>query len=131
MANKITNTLVANITSQEDSTQNVIINRGTGNPNFDSVFAQMTEYKVLASGPNLIGLPTSPCFQLYIRNNDAVLLVTPVVTPVGGTAATLPQLYPGDQLIIWQANTGANAGYNALSLNASGAGCLVEYFIGG
>jgi len=130
MANKITNTLIANITAQEDSSQNVIVNRGTGNPNFDSVLAQMTEYFVLANGANVIPLPSATCFQLYVKNNDAALLVTPSITPKGGVAAILPQLYPGDQLIIWQSNAGANAGFTALTLTASAANCLVEYFIG-
>ena len=130
MANKITNTLVANITAQEDSSQNVIINRGTGNPNFDSILAQMTEYYVLVNGANVIPLPAATCFQLYIKNNDAALLITPTITPKGGVAAILPQLYPGDQIFIWQNNTGANAGFTALSLNASAGGALVEFFIG-
>jgi len=130
MANKITNTLVANITSQEDSSQNVIVNRGTGNPNFDSVLAQMTEYYVLANGANVIPLPAATCFQLYIRNNDAALLITPSITPKGGVAAIYPQLYPGDQMFIWQSNTGANAGFTALTLTASAANTLVEFFIG-
>lgn len=130
MANKITNTLVANITAQEDSTQNVIVNRGTGNPNFDSVLAQMTEYYVLANGANVIPLPTVTCFQLYIRNNDPALLITPTVTPKGGVAAIYPQLYPGDQMFIWQSNVGANAGFTALTLTASGANALVEFFLG-
>ena len=130
MANKITNTLIANITSQEDSTQNVIVNRGTGNPNFDSILAQMTEYFVLAAGANVIPLPAATCYQLYIRNNDPALLITPTITPKGGIAAILPQLYPGDQMFIWQSNGGANAGFTALSLTPSAANALVEFFIG-
>jgi hypothetical protein len=131
MANKITNTLVANITAQEDSTQNIPINRGTGNPSFDSVFAQMTEYVVLASGDNVIPLPAATCYQLYVRNNDPALIITIKMTAKGGALTTREQLYPGDQFILWQANTGANAGYTALTLNASAANALVEYFIGG
>lgn len=131
MANKITNTLIANITAQEDSTQNIPINRSTGNPAFDSVFAQMTEYAVLANGANVIPLPQATCYQLYVKNNDPALLITVVFTPKGGASATTIQLYPGDQMIIWQSNAGANAGFTALTLTASGANALVEYFIGG
>ena len=130
MANKVTNTLIANITAQEDSTQNVVVNRGTGNPSFDSLLAQMTEYFVLAAGANVIPLPSATCYQLYIRNNDGALLITPTITPKGGIAAIYPQLYPGDQMFIWQSNAGGNAGFTALSLNASGAGALCEFFIG-
>jgi hypothetical protein len=130
-ANKITNTLIANITAQEDSSQNIVINRGTGNPNFDSVVAQMTEYYILANGNNDIALPATTCYQLYVRNNDPALIITPKITPKGGVVEmSFTQLYPGDQLIIWQANNGVNAGFTAFSLVASGAGALVEFFIG-
>jgi len=131
MANKITNTLIANITAQEDSTQNIPINRGTGNPSFDSIFAQMTEYVVLANGANIITLPQATCYQLYVRNNDPMLIITPTITPNAGTAAILTKLYPGEQLIIWSANTNSAGGFTAFTLTASGAGALAEYFIGG
>lgn len=130
MANKITNTLVANITAQDDSTQNISINRSNQNASFDSILAQMTEYFVLANGDNVIPLPSTICFQLYIKNNDAALIITPKITPKGGALTTREQLYPGDQLFLWQVNTGANAGFTALTLNASGAGAIVEFFIG-
>lgn len=130
MANKITNTLVANITAQDDSTQNISINRGNQNPSFDSVLAQMSEYVVLANGANVIPLPTAICFQLYVKNNDPALIITPTITPNGGVAAIYPKLYPGEQLIIWCSNANAAGGFTALTLGASGAGALVEYFIG-
>lgn len=130
MANKITNTLVANITAQDDSTQNISINRSNQNASFDSVLAQMTEYFILGIGDNVIPLPAAICFQLYIKNNDAALIITPKITPKGGALAAREQLYPGDQMFIWQVNTGANAGFTALTLNSSGAGALVEFFIG-
>lgn len=130
MANKVTNTLVANITAQDDSTQVIGINRSNGNPAFDSVVAQMTEYLVLANGDNPITLPSATCYQLYIKNNDPALIITPKITPKGGAVQAREQLYPGDMMFIWQANTGANAGFTALTLNASGAGALVEFFIG-
>lgn len=130
MANKITNTLVANITAQDDSTQNISINRGNQNPSFDSILAQLTEYAVLANGANVIPLPAATCFQLYVKNNDAALIITPTITPNAGVAAILTKLYPGEQLIIWSSNANATGGFTALTLTASGAGCLAEYFIG-
>lgn len=130
MANKITNTLIANITAQEDSSQNVIVNRSTGNPAFDSVVAEYQGYFQLANGANAIALPAATCYQLYIRNLDPALIITPTITPKGGAPTVREQLYPGDQMIIWQVNTGANAGFTAVNLSASGASCLVEFFIG-
>lgn len=124
MAN-VTNTLVANITATEDTTQNVIVNRTVPNMIFDSNTAQGVIYAILANGANAITLPAARCFQLYIRNNDPANTITPTLS----TGAT-PILFPGDCLIIWQKNTNVTAGFTTLSLSASGANTLVEYFIG-
>jgi|SRR5579859_1264522 len=129
---KITNTLVANITATEDSTSSVIINRSTGNPSFDSSIAQMTEYLALAGLLNVI-LPISPTCQVYIKNNDAAKSVQVNWTQNTGAPVNVIQLNPGDQIILWLNPAGAPApiGITTLSLTPSGAGALVEYFIGG
>lgn len=126
----ITNTLIANITATEDTTQNVIVNRTVPNLNFDSNTAEGVIYGILANGANAITLPAAKCFQLYIRNNDPANTITPTITPTGGAPAALPILFPGDAMFIWQSNTSSAAGFTALSLSANAANTLVEYFIG-
>ena len=128
MAN-ITNTLIANITATEDSTQNVIINRSTGNPQFDSTLALMQEYISLAAMVNVV-LPGTPVVQVYIRNIDSAKNVTVAWTPNGGASNNVILLYPGDQIILWQKPGGTNAGITGLTLTPSAAGCLVEFFLG-
>lgn len=127
----VTNTLIANITATEDSTQNVPINRGTGNPAFDSSVAEGILYIALGAGANVIGLPISPTCQVYIRNNDPAKSVIVNWTPNGGAAGNITTLLPGDQIILWQKPGGANAGITTLTLTPSAAGALVEYFLGG
>jgi len=132
MANKVTNTLIANITSTEDSTGNVPINRGTGNPAFDSSVAEGVLYVALAGGANVIALPFSPCTQLYIRNNDGTKPIQVNWTQNGGAAVNVIVLNPGDQIIFWSNPAGATTpGITALSMTPSAAGALVEYFLGG
>lgn len=126
MAN-ITNTAIINITATEDTTQNVIINRSVPNLNFDSNLASGVIYASLLNGANAIALPAATCYQLYVRNNDPALFVT-VSTNVG----VIAQLKPGEVCLLWQKATGTpGVGFTTVGLNASGAGCLVEYFIGG
>ena len=130
---KMTNLLVANITSTEDSTSAVVVNRSTGNPAFDSSVSQMTEYFILAGGANVIPLPISPACQIYIKNNDAAKSIQVTWTQNGGGSVSIIQLNPGDQISFWTSPTGAPApiGITALSLTPSVAGALVEFFIGG
>lgn len=130
MAN-ITNTLIANVTATEDSTQNVTINRTLSNLNFDSSVAAIDQYPSLPSGDNIIGLPIPTVFQLMVVNKDPALIITPKITPKGGVLAICTQLYPGDVMIIWQKPGSANGGITGLTLNASGAGALYEVFFGG
>jgi hypothetical protein len=128
---KITNTLIANVTAQEDSTQNVIINRSTGNPALDSSVAQMMEYFALLAGANVIPLPINPCTELYIRNIDSAKTITVNWTPNGGAANNVILLNPNDQIIFWALPGTTTPGITALSMTPSTAGALVEYFLGG
>lgn len=130
---KITNTLLANITATEDSTSSVIVNRSNGTPAYDSNVAQMTEYFVLAGGPNVIPMPVGFVTQLYICNKDAAKGITVIWTPTTGVAATIIALNPGDMIMFWCNPAGAVVpdGISALTLTPSAAGALVEFFLGG
>ncbi len=130
MAN-VTNTLTSTITSTNDTDGTVPINRGTGNPAFDSTTAEFTTYQKLAAGANNINLPVSPACQVYVKNLDPSLIITPTITPNGGIAAIMQKLNPGDQMFIWCNPAATTPGITALSLSASGANCLCEFFIGG
>lgn len=133
MAN-VTNTLIANITTAEDSTQNVPINRSTGNPQFDVNFGEFTTYqKLIINGANPITLPGTPVYQVYVRNLDPTNDITVQWTPQSGALVTVCTLKPGDQIILWQKNSGAgSSGITALSFSVTtAAGVLVEYFLGG
>lgn len=130
MAN-VTNTLTCNITSTNDTDGTVPINRGTGNPAFDSTTADFTTYQKLSNGDNTISLPVSPACQIYVKNLDPSLIITVKGTLNGGASQSMAKLNPGDQMNVWCDPTKTTPGYTALVLNASGANCLCEYFIGG
>ena len=124
----VTNTLIANITSTEDSTGAVDINRGTGAPAFDSSLADFATYRNL----NDILTPTLPAaiiFQVYVRNLDAVTPLVVSWTPQGGSSAIITNLSPGDQVILWQKPGGVNAGVSSISFQTGGS-CNFEYFLG-
>lgn len=130
----ITNTLSANISATEDSTSNVIINRSTGSPAFDSTSALMLTDIALVVGnnvliPGTLGVATPT--QLYVKNNSpAGQTIAVTWTAIGQAAAYVTLLYPGDQIILWQKPGGASAGIQALTLTTVAAGALAEYFIG-
>lgn len=128
----VTNTLVANISSIEQSTSNVPINRSTGNPAYASNLGLFTTYQALAAGVNNIPLPISPCTQIYIRNIDTTKNIVVNWTPLSTTVAVnvIRLAANGGQIILWLDPAGAE-GITALSLTPSAAGCLVEYFLGG
>jgi hypothetical protein len=127
----VTNQLVANVSSTEQSTSNVDINRSIGNAAFASNVGQFTTYKKLAAGANAISLPIIPTTEVYIKNIDSVATLTVTWTPnTGGSDVTVTVLYPGDQIILWQNPGGATAGIITLEIAASSAG-YVEYFLGG
>lgn len=131
MANNVTNTLTAVVTTQEDTTGNVPINRGTGNPALDVTSGEFTTYKKLASGDNIIQLPISPVCQVYVKNLDPTLVITVKGTLNGGASQPIAKLNPGDQVIVWNSSTGTTPGYTDITLNASGANALCEFFLGG
>jgi hypothetical protein len=128
----VTNTLIANITSTEQSSSNIPINRSNGNPQFNANVGQFTTYFALGAGANVITLPFSPVTQVYIKNIDPVKTITVNWTPNGGAPANIKVLNIGDQIISWDNPAGAiTPGITSLTLTPSAAGCLVEYFLGG
>lgn len=131
MANVITNTLTATITATEDSTSNVPINRGIGNPNYDCGTAQYTEEMLLPAAPQAITLPVNPCCMVYIKNKHASNTVLVNWTDNGGAAQNVYTLNPGDVIILWADPTKTTPGITALTLTASGANTNIEMFLGG
>jgi hypothetical protein len=132
MALNTTNSLFAQITAVDDTTQNVPINFGTGNPAFDSNEAQFTRYLKLNGGANPIGLPVTPATEVYIKNTDAAKTIQVIWTQNGGAPANICVLNPGAQIILWDNPTGATTpGITALTLTPSAAGCFCEIFFGG
>lgn len=127
----VTNTLIANISSTEQVTSNVDINRSTGSPAFNSSVAQFVTYASIPALATGIPLPIAKTVQVYIRNIDPTNSVTVTWTPTPGVTASIITLYPGDQIILWQNTTGVSAGISALSVLASANFCLIEYFLGG
>jgi hypothetical protein len=132
MAN-ITNTLVANVTSTEDSTGNVIINRSTGQPAFDSTSASINEYIITSATPLIIQTLLTWIYQLYIRNIDTANNINVAWTPQSTLiAAEIVQLGPGDQLISWCNPSGSgNNGIRSVTMSCASTTAKVEYFIGG
>jgi hypothetical protein len=135
MALQVTNTLTATITSTEDSTGNVAINRGNGNPAVDAVVGLYIEqFKTLGAGfdtkiPSISGLDTAEIDQLYIKNNDANAIITVKWSPVahGGQILAL-DLQPGSQLLLWETTTGR--GVASVTVASSVGGTFCEIFIG-
>lgn len=128
----VTNSLIASITSQEQSTGNVPINRSTGSPSFNSNTGIFQSYVALNAGANVIGTTVSPITQVYVRNLDTAKSIIVAWTPNGGSLANVVTLNPGDQIILFAVPGGAtNPGITELSLTPSAAGALCEFFIGG
>lgn len=127
----VTNTLIATIVSTEQSSGNIPINRGTGNPSFNVNVGQFTTYFALADGANNIALPFTPITQLYIKNIDATNYIKVSWTPGGGVSGTVLSLNPGDQILFWGNPAGITPGIAALILTTTVAGVLCEYFLGG
>ena len=125
-----TNTLTATITSTEDSTGVIPVNRGMGNLAFDSNYGAFCYYEKLVVGDNSIQLPNAKAFQIYVKNIDPSLTITVKYTPQGGSQQVSPLLYPGDVFVIWQEVTNASAGITGLIVNSTGT-ALIEYFLGG
>lgn len=128
----VTNTLVANITTQEDLTGNVPVNRGTGNPALDCSVGEFVTYKLLPVGTTVLQLPISPCCQVYIKNLDASNPITIIWLPNGSViGVSVIALNPGDQLILWCDPTKPAPGVTSISIGPTGGTALIEYFLGG
>ena len=131
MAVQVTNTLTAIITSTEDTTGNVFVNRGTGNPTVDSTTGLYVQQFVTAGAavdtaiPYPVGLAID---QLYIKNNDNVAVLTVKWTPAGGGVTTIKTIKPGGQLIFWESVTGA--GVSSVTIASSVGATFVELFVG-
>lgn len=124
----VTNTLVANVSSTEQSTSNVPINRGTGNPAYACNVGVFATYVQLGGSTNIV-LPITTVTQLYIKNIDPTLSCIVNWTPKNASNATILELNPGDQIIFWSNPGGATSpGITSLTLTGTG---LVEYFLGG
>lgn len=130
-----TNALIVNISSQEDTTANVYINRALTS-SFDSTSGDFfTYFKLPNAGNNIINMPPASIIaQLYIKNVDPAATMQLILTPAfaGGTIPALtaaPYLYPGDVFVYWTKPGNANNGYIALTINTQ-ANAVVEYFIG-
>jgi hypothetical protein len=132
MAINTTNAVTVNITTTEDTSGAVDINRSIA-LSYDSNFAELISYQKLLTGatqiPNTIA---NTYYQVYIKNNDAAAQVQVSVLPTGGALVNMGTLNPQDFILIWQKTAGtANAGYTGITLTVTAASCLVEYFLGG
>jgi hypothetical protein len=128
----VTNTLVANISSTEQSSSNVPINRSNGNPAFAANVGSFTTYFALIAGENELPIPFTPCTQVYVKNLDVTKYVTVKWTPNNFAKVITLVLNPGDQMALWCNPAGAQTpGITEISLTPSAAGALVEYFLGG
>ncbi|SRR6266481_5080008 len=128
----VTNTLQANITSTEQSSSNVPINRGTGSPSFAAGVGQFTTYFLLPGGQSSIPLPFSPVTQLYIKNLDVAHSILVVWTQNSGAAQPVIELNPGDQIMFWCNPSGPFIpGITALWMTPNAGTALVEFFLGG
>lgn len=131
----VTNTLVANISSAEQSTSNVDINRSTGNPSFACNVGQFTSYLALGIGVTYtVQLPLNvltAVTQVYVKNVDPTNSFTLKWTPNGGASTNIIVLNAGDQIILW-CNPGGSTTPGITDLKfVTGAICLIEYFVGG
>lgn len=129
----VVNTAIVNITSTEQSTSAVDINRGT-NLQYNSNMGQFTTYTNLGVGLNVIPLPfPNPAVQVFIKNLDATKTITVGWTTSGAAAVTpVIVLNPGEFIMFWQNPTGGAGGTGivALNLTPSAVPCLVELFLG-
>lgn len=128
---KVTNTLTSVITTSEDSTGVVPINRGNGNPAYDANCAEFTTYKNL-TGTLILQLPATPIHQLYVKNIDPAGFMTVTWFPNGGANVLVAILGPGDLINLWS-DPNNDSGLNevTLDLKAGTDNCLCEFFIGG
>jgi hypothetical protein len=107
-----------------------VLNRQVGFVSYNGTVGTFTTAN-LASGANVISLPSSVILQLYVKNTHATNNVTVTLTPQGGASAITQVLGPGAVFALWQTSTASTYGITALTLTASGANTTVEYFLGG
>lgn len=140
MTVNVTNSLIANITTSEDSSSNVPINRGLGNPSYDCNFGQFTTYRALAPGATTIATTPSTvavnCAQFYFKNIDSngPLAIQWQTTGTGGITGTpVINLYGGDMILFWCKPGSALTGIinNVQVTNLAAVNVLCEYFLGG
>jgi hypothetical protein len=125
----VTNTLIANITVTEDTTQNVVVNRTVPGLVIDSNVAEGVFYQKL-TGAYTVNLPDTPAggYQLYVRNNDTTNGVNVVANSGAGTMINVT-LAPGGVILLWQ-NPSNGQAYTALIFTPIATPVLIEYFIG-
>ena len=142
-ANNVTNTVVLQLLSTEDSTQNVLVNRAASS-SLDVVLSSGLYY---ASTPDNLGhgfeipfwMANETINQFYVRNTNPTGSILITGQPVGGGAsANLALLGPGDVFIFWQDSTGSppvsgmTQGLNANPVyQGSAANITFEWFVGG
>lgn len=134
----VTNTLTASISSQDDASLNTPISLQSGNPAYDSSFAQDLRYLSLGVGANVIHFQPSSVFgytHIYIKNLDPASSISVIWTPNGGAPTTIITLPPGGLIILWlpPSTQASPTGISALTLtNLSATNtCLCEVFYGG
>jgi hypothetical protein len=132
MTLNITNTLVASISATSDSDSTTAINRGTGNPAFDSNAAELVQYCIVPLSGITLQLPATVVTQVYIRNIDPGSAAINVnATPHTGSGALICTLYTGEQFIVWSKPAGALSGFTGITLSSTVGTILCEYFLGG
>jgi hypothetical protein len=125
----LTNTLTANITVTEQSTGNVIVNRGIGNLAFSSDYGQFWSYYPVTTGGNVILITGGLAKQIYVKNIDPAIHINVNLTALAGATTASAALYPGGVWMTWSDPALAD-GYTNFSITSSGVG-VVEIFIGG
>lgn len=132
MAVQVTNTLTAIITSTEDSTGNVFVNRGNGNPAVDSTTGlYVQQFKTGgAAVDTAIPYPVGQEIdQLYIKNNDPAAVITVKWTASGGGGVIKPvELQPGGMIMFWEPTT--SKGVLSVTVASSVGSTFVEIFVG-
>lgn len=135
----VTNSLEITVLATEDTTNAVLVNR-SATPSLDENIADFVSYAKIPNVLTAIPFPAgiTAATKIYIRNiHTAAASILVNMTPQGGAAANICLLGQGDVFCYWQdvvgsaAVAGVSQGYTTLSLQASVANVLCEYFIGG
>src|SRR5712692_8203635 len=78
-----------------------VLNRQVGFVSFNGAVGTFSTAS-LASGANVITLPTTVVLQCYVKNTHATQTVTVTLTPQGGASAIAQVLGPGAVYLFWQ-----------------------------